>query len=395
MSLPLRSSSQLVVDRSPGVRIARPGRVVFVSGVLEASGGLELFELDAARALEGRGWDVTCLFDQPGDLADRWDRAGARRLRHDDAGADRAIRAADVVYVHETTLLPKAIALASRYDRPVVGHLHLPPFHLRRGWRGRLLGRHRHPVDDAVLGRRTRVDRFIAVSHHTRRVWIEAGLPAARVEVVHNGVDVDRFRPAMPGERDDVRRRNGIDPEAFVVGFVGRIDPAKGVRELLRAFGSVASATSRHMELVLVGEPSRWSGDEGAAFAQTVRRASPAGTQWLGKRADVDELYRAMDLLVVPSQWDEPFGLVAAEALASGVAVLATRRGGLPEVLRGPLAVNVVGTSWRSIAAGIRRHVDDPGLGPELGRQGRRVVEREFALARTVESIERVLRGVR
>jgi glycosyltransferase involved in cell wall biosynthesis len=74
--------------------------------------------------------------------------------------------------------------------------------------------------------------------------------------------------------------------------------------------------------------------------------------------------------------------------------VIGTRRGGIPEVLVGPLAVNVVGTSWRELARGIRRHVDHPARGAELGREGRRVVEQRFDVTKTVEAIERVLRGV-
>src|SRR5690606_17889253 len=108
-------------------------------------------------------------------------------------------------------------------------------------------------------------------------------------------------------------------------------------------------------------------------FVAELHQKARADTRWLGQRNDVAALYRGMDLVVVPSQWDEPFGLVAVEALASEVPVLATRRGGLSEVLSGPLSVNLVDTSWRAIARGIERHIEDPTRGAWLGQQGRRI----------------------
>jgi glycosyltransferase involved in cell wall biosynthesis len=367
-------------------------RVGFVSGVLEGTGGLELFELAAAGGLADRGWDVVCVYDQPGDRLVQWSATASVHHGREDALVD-----ADVLYVHDTQRLPAALEIGRRIGRPVVGHLHLPPFHRRGGLLAHVAGRERYSVDDA-LGPRTTVDRFIAVSHRTRQMWIDVGLPADRIEVVHNGVDVRRFRPPEPGERDDVRARLGIEDDVFVVGYVGRLEREKGLSQLFRAFRSVREATGRRMRLLMVGGPSRREGGGiGAAkeaYLTELHRTAPRHSTWMGRRNDIDELMRGMDLVVVPSQWEEPFGLVAAEALASGVPVLGTRRGGLTEVLAGPLAENLVGTSWRSIARGMRRHVDEPSRGPRLGSLGRAAIEANFDIAQTVQGIERVLRSV-
>ena len=246
-----------------------------------------------------------------------------------------------------------------------------------------------------VFGPSTGIDRFIAVSDHTRGDGCDAGLPADRIEVVHNGVDIRRFRPALPGERDAVRDRLGVEDDVFLIGYVGRLDREKGIEHLVQAVGLLArKATRRRSRSMVIGAPSRWMGDDGAHYEPQLRRLSPPGTLWLGPRDDVNELYRAMDLLVVPSQWDEPFGLVAAEALASEVPVLGTRRGGLAEVMSGPLEVNLVGTSSRELADGIARHLDDPARGARLGSVGRRMVEQRFDVERAVAGIEQVLRGV-
>jgi glycosyltransferase involved in cell wall biosynthesis len=377
---------------SSGLRTDAP-RVGFVSGVLEGTGGLELLELTAARGLADRGWDVVCVYDEPGDLLGRWSETATVRHRDAEALAD-----VDLLYVHDTNRLPAALEIGQRIGRPVVGHLHLPPFHHRGGFGGRVFGRRRYAVDEDVLGATTRVDRFIAVSEHTGRMWVESGLPADRVTVVHNGVDIERFRPARPGEREAVRQSFGIEDDVFVVGFVGRLERMKGLKELMRAFGAVDAATDRRMRLLVVGGPSRRMGGKiGAAkdaFVTELHRSAPPRTSWLGRRGDVESLYRAMDLVVVPSQWEEPFGLVAAEALASGVPVVGTRRGGLAEILTGRLAADLVGTSWRDIAQGIRRHVEQPSRGPSQGAEGRRVIAAHFDVNQTVQGIEQVLRGV-
>jgi len=245
-----------------------------------------------------------------------------------------------------------------------------------------------------VFGPKTGIDRFIAVSDHTKGRWVRAGLPADRIEVVHNGVDLRRFRPALPGERGAVRDRLGVADDVFLIGYVGRLDREKGIEHLVEAVGLLAAGSSRRVALMVIGAPSRWMGDDGVHYEAALRRLSPTGTLWLGPREDVHELYRAMDLLVVPSQWHEPFGLVAAEAMASEVPVLGTRRGGLAEVMSGPLDVNLVGTSSRELADGIARHLDDPARGARLGSVGRRTVEQRFDVERAVAGIEQVLRGV-
>lgn len=371
-------------------------RVGFVAGPLVAGGGLERYELATAKGLTRRGWDVVCLYEGDGDLVPDWSATAElhERSRLDDARIAEALASVDVIYVHDYEHFGTALRYGIAAGRPVVGHLHLPPLFLRSGWRARLRGRLALHYDPRVLGSQTEMTQFIAVSHHTRSRWVEAGLPEDRIVVVHNGVDLTTFHPPRPGEREDVRARLGIADDAFVVGFVGRIEPVKGIEELIRAVNAVAERVQRHVVLVVIGEPSLYrSSEEGASYVAALRRMSAVDTRWLGHRSDVAELYRGMDLVVVPSRWDEPFGLVAAEALASQVPVVATRRGGLSEVLTGPLSANLVDTSWRAIARGIERHIEDPSRAAWIGEQGRRIAVRNFDVTRAMERIDQVLRG--
>ena len=103
---------------------------------------------------------------------------------------------------------------------------------------------------------------------------------------------------------------------------------------------------------------------------------------------------RCFDLLVVPSQWDEPFGLVAIEAMASGVAVIAARRGGLPEIFGDRFPGQLVEPTAPELATAIRQMIEQPARLRTLGHASREHVEERFSLAGAVSETERELLGV-
>jgi glycosyltransferase involved in cell wall biosynthesis len=206
-------------------------------------------------------------------------------------------------------------------------------------------------------------------------------------------VDLDRYQPLTAADRAHLRREIGICEQSVLIGFVGRIDPMKGIGELVESFGRLAATQSRPVDLAVVGSPSRYLGDEGARFASELAAHAPSGVHWLGQRDDVARLYGAMDVLVVPSQWDEPFGLVAAEAMAAGVCVVAANRGGLPEILKDDLQVNVVEPSPAGLTARLEELVADRGRTADLGRRGRQVVAANFDLRQTIRNIDASLRA--
>lgn len=151
-------------------------------------------------------------------------------------------------------------------------------------------------------------DRFAAV----------AGLPRARITDVRNGVDLERFRP---GERAAARAALGLPAQGRIVLGVGRLLPAKGFHLAATALASLDADVT----LVLVGEGPDRAAIEALASAR-VRCLGPLPPE------RVALAYQAADVLVLPSE-REGWPNVITEALASGLPVVATRVGGIPQIL--------------------------------------------------------------
>ena len=160
--------------------------------------------------------------------------------------------------------------------------------------------------------------------------------PVERVAVVAPGVDLDRFTPACLGRetavRTAARRHLGLPERGHVIAFVGRIQPLKAPDVLLRAVAQLPAEVVDRLTVAVVGGNSGSGLDLGGlagalGIADQVRFLPPQS------RADLPQLYRAADLVAVPS-FNESFGLVALEAQACGTPVVAAAVGGLVTAVR-------------------------------------------------------------
>ena len=145
------------------------------------------------------------------------------------------------------------------------------------------------------------------------------------VEVIHPGVDTHRFRPGPPpaGVREQLADDGGV-----LVGIVGRIDPMKGIDVLVNAMALVPADLD--VRLVVVGDVG--VGTSGYADRLEGRAGELLGSRarFVGRRDDVPDVLRSIDILVNASP-AEPFGRSVLEAQATGLAVIGTRQGGIPE----------------------------------------------------------------
>ncbi len=266
--------------------------------------------------------------------------------------------------------------------------------------------------DERVLGEEQVVesaDQLVANTAEEARELIELyGADPARVATASPGVDLSRFRPEspllarstglLPHRTGPARRRLGLPREAYVLLFVGRIQPLKAPDVLLRAAARMlADDPSLRSRLVVavVGGPSgsgrcRPEGLQALAaelgIADVVRFEPPSPQSVLA------DWYRAADVTVVPSH-NESFGLVAVESQACGTPVVAARVGGLRTAIAdGESGVLVTGHDPAAYAAALRRLHAEPGLHARLARGAVRHAQ-GFGWDATVDRLVEVYTG--
>lgn len=238
----------------------------------------------------------------------------------------------------------------------------------------------------------------VANSQYTARA-LAAAAPAARVEVVHNPVDVARFDPALI-DRQRARARLGVAGEREVLlGVVAQLSPWKGQRTAVEALRQLV-ADGVDARLLLIGSAkfvARATRFDNRAYVEGLRaQVAAAGlgerVSLLGERDDVPELMRALDVLLLPSE-EEPFGRALIEAMALEVPVLATSVGGPPEIVREGVEGHLVAPGDAAAWAGaVRRVLSSPDRGAALGRAGRRRVLAEFTAERHAQAMREVYR---
>lgn len=228
-------------------------------------------------------------------------------------------------------------------------------------------------VDLWLLRRATRV---VAVSQSLREELIAAGVPSSRATIVRNGISVHAFSEGACERAAQWRERLEHDGGPVIVS-VGRLDRQKGFEYLIRAAAEVTrvAPTARFW---IVGD-----GGLRRRLDRQVRDLRLGGVvRLLGHQRDVSGIMAAADLVALASLW-EPLGNVLLEALSLGRPVVATRVGGVPEIVRdGETGRLVAPGDSRGLAQSILALLGDPGDAARLGERGRQHVTREFSTDR-------------
>jgi len=189
-----------------------------------------------------------------------------------------------------------------------------------------------------------------------------------------------------------VRADLGISPDAIVLACVARVFAPKGQARLIRALGMLR-AELPDIKLLIIGQdypPGNHHSEELRALASKLGVAD--NVIFTGLRSDVPRLMAAADVFAMPS-FEEPFGLVYAEAMAMKRPVIAINSGGTPEVVEhGKSGLLSAEGDDETLAANLKRLITDSKLRSEMGEYGRRQVEERFVPARLAENVSKVYR---
>jgi glycosyltransferase involved in cell wall biosynthesis len=220
-------------------------------------------------------------------------------------------------------------------------------------------------VAESLCYRPSRTRHLVAVSNGVADE-LRSFYPAMgdRVSVIPNGVDRERFRPD-PGSRGDVRQELGLHAEDLLLLFVGSEWSGKGLAHAVEALGD---APGWHLAVLGSGDTERY-----ASYAAAV--GAEDRLHFLGRRTDAERYYAAADAFTLPSAY-EAFPLVALEALAAGLPILASRVNGVTDVLADGANGWFVSTDGADIAARLRELAADGQLRQRMGEESRRISER-------------------
>jgi glycosyltransferase involved in cell wall biosynthesis len=294
----------------------------------------------------------------------------------------------DLCVAHDWLALPAGMAVKRR-GLPMIYHVH-----------GLEIGRSSHPnLQLAALEKRGAevADAVITVSQAMRQEMARLGVDEKKVSVCYHGVDASFYDPAKvdPKAVGNLRKKYGLGEIDQLVLFLGRLEPVKGVMQLIEAMSMVAQKYPR-ARLLLVG---RGSLEEKVCQELKRRDIGTLITDFLAPEEKRDH-YALADLCAFPSIY-EPFGIVALEAAAMGVAAVVGASGtsGLREIVENPAAprptgVHVDGRSPEDIAWGVELALEDPVRLKVWGQNARARALERFTWGKAAEETLEIYRRV-
>lgn len=187
---------------------------------------------------------------------------------------------------------------------------------------------------EVVLG----CKKFIAISNYIKEniVNVLGSYVSDKVSVLHNGINTDLFNRSLSSkERTNLLNRLRIDDNKKIVLFTGRITPEKGIRELLQAFKRIER---EDLILLIIGSSYFGSGTSSEFENEVITLVAGMKEKIIFtgyiNNEEIWKYYKLASVVVLPSMWDEPLGLTIIEAKCSGVPIITTDSGGIPETIK-------------------------------------------------------------
>ncbi|MDQ6418807.1 glycosyltransferase family 4 protein [Paenibacillus sp. LHD-117] len=309
---------------------------------------------------------------------------GVRYLRFESAG---------VLEIYMSNLLPYLAASKERYD---VIHIFnrprlvlpvaeaMPNARIVLSMHNDMFNPHKLAKEegDAVI---KRVDTIVTISNYIGAA-ICKDYPQAepKIRTIYSGVDLGRFAPwkmsqSALRDREEIRSQHGLNNKKVIL-FVGRLSRNKGPHVLVRAMSQV-----KHSDAVLVIVGAAWYSDnrisDYIAYLRAIAEKSPIPVMTTGyvQASDVHKWFCAADVFVCTSIWEEPLARVHYEAMAAGLPLITTARGGNPEIIRNNNGIIIQNPEEPSeYAAQINTMLSNVSGSRQMGLQGRKLVEENF-----------------
>lgn len=356
-----------MADREPALRIVQ------AAGSLFDWGGIERYVVHLRNAMVARGHVCEVAGPAESPLAETVEVLPVSVHRKLDP----------VAFAHYLRIFR-----AGRYD---VVHAHFSPDFIVAGYAAKLaLPKAKRVMTRhvALPWRRGKAKTYhklwptiIPVSHAVEEVLAGSGIPRSSMKVAKAGLPP--LHATLP--RNEVRRAMGLSEDQFAVGVFGRLAREKGTDVLLKAAPAVEGVVA-----VIYGE-----GPEAESLMKLTSSLRLGGkVLFQGKVADVADQMAAVDAVIIPSRWEEAFPYAALEAFSLGIPVIASRVGGIPEIVI-PQETGLLfeKEDHLGLASALTWFRDDPKLRGTLGRNAKRLYQDQFTLEKMGERIEAVYRS--
>ena len=292
------------------------------------------------------------------------------------------IKTSDLIHVHGHPYLSSFLAakIAKRYSKPLVVTQHNTFIEYNNIWDTA------EKLNDMAIGKQVlkEANKIVVVSNATKNYILSLGAEPERIEVIHNGVDLDRFKP-LSGVKEGMRKRLDISKDAFVLLTVRRLVYKNGIDTLLES-AEIAVKKNPKLVFVVVGK--------GPDFKEVKEKIANSGMQrqfrvtGFVSDEDLPFYYNLSDLFVLPSKSGEGLPLVALEAMACGLPVIATNVGGISEVMSGDYGKLVPPNSPEALAEALlefsRKDLFD------LRKSLREMVKQKYGWNKNVEKLGKI-----
>jgi len=287
----------------------------------------------------------------------------------------------DIVHTHTSKagILGRLAAWMARI--PII--IHTPHGHVFYGHFGRSLSRIFLQMEK-LLGRITHHQIALTPEECNDYLSLRVSQPS-NTSVIHSGVDLHRFSKGAK-QRARKRKELGIPPDSLVIGYVGWLIPIKGVTHLVNAMARVVEQHPKSI-LVLVGKGDD-KGEEEIKLKEQVERVGLTDkVSFLGWRPDVDEIMGCFDIFVLPSL-NEGMGRVLVEAMAAGLPIVASRVGGIPDLVKdGKNGLLVPPADVSALEKAISALLENKEKRKRMGEAGTKIC-RQYSAEAMVEQID-------